>query len=345
MSNQRQQQTGNARSESLSQNQTTAATRQQSTSGTVALTPQQSTRVQQTILARSDVPRANRVDFALNVGTAVPSYIRVAEVPPVLIEIHPEWRGYEYFVVEDDIVIVDRGRRVVARVPARSRGVYASAESEFMNLSRPQIIELQEVLIRRGYFHGRPDGVFGPTMRQALIRFQRSQGLQATGYVDNRTVSVLGLSQRFGVRSQSPGAAATSGQSNLNGAQSPNAQSPDARTGAASSNRPSTSGQAQPSQNMQRATPGQAQDQRAAPSNRLSTSGQALPSQSGSPQAGRDLKRPSQSGASNGSGAGAAGSSQNGPSAAALGGTSGQAQPNDRGRHGAAESKSHRGEQ
>jgi hypothetical protein len=50
----------------------------------------------------------------LSVGTAVPSNVRVVAVPPPLIKIHPEWRGHRYFVVRDQIIVVDRNHRIVA---------------------------------------------------------------------------------------------------------------------------------------------------------------------------------------------------------------------------------------
>jgi hypothetical protein len=40
--------------------------------------------------------------------------VRVVEVSPVLVEIHPEWRGHLYFVVGDEIIIVDRNHRIIA---------------------------------------------------------------------------------------------------------------------------------------------------------------------------------------------------------------------------------------
>jgi hypothetical protein len=52
------------------------------------------------------------------VGTAIPTHVHIVEVPPTLIEIHPEWRGYRYFVVDEDIIIVDRSREIVAVLPA-----------------------------------------------------------------------------------------------------------------------------------------------------------------------------------------------------------------------------------
>ena len=60
------------------------------------------------------MPRVNNVNFAVRVGTAVPTSVRVVEVPPALIEIHPQWRGHMYFVVGDEIIIVDRNHRIVA---------------------------------------------------------------------------------------------------------------------------------------------------------------------------------------------------------------------------------------
>jgi hypothetical protein len=43
------------------------------------------------------VPRVSNVNFSISVGTSVPETVRVVEVSPVLIEIHPEWRGHMYF--------------------------------------------------------------------------------------------------------------------------------------------------------------------------------------------------------------------------------------------------------
>jgi hypothetical protein len=47
------------------------------------------------------------VNFSVNVGTVVPRSVQVVAVPPTLIEIHPAWRGYMYFVAGDRIVIIE----------------------------------------------------------------------------------------------------------------------------------------------------------------------------------------------------------------------------------------------
>ncbi len=77
------------------------------------MTAEQRTKIRQTVLV-SGAPRASNVNFSLSVGTAVPQSVRVVTVPDVIVEIHPEWRGYLYFVVDERIIIVDRNHRIVA---------------------------------------------------------------------------------------------------------------------------------------------------------------------------------------------------------------------------------------
>jgi len=83
-------------------------------SSSVTLTSEQRTRIKETILVSGNAPRASNVNFNLAVGTVVPTAVRVVEVPQVIIEIHPEWRGFWYFVVNDEIIIVDRDHKIVA---------------------------------------------------------------------------------------------------------------------------------------------------------------------------------------------------------------------------------------
>jgi peptidoglycan hydrolase-like protein with peptidoglycan-binding domain len=168
----------------------------------------------------------NNVNFSLSVGTAVPRSVRVVDVPPELIEINPQWRGYQYFVVRDEIVIVDRGRNIVAAVPVGSSGGAQlhnkGGASGALDLTPEQIRQAQIVLKERG-FDVEVDGRLGPRTTQALIAFQRQQGFQASGRLDSGTVTALGLSNMTGAQG-----GATTGQ----GAQ-PNQ----------GANQPSTSGQ------------------------------------------------------------------------------------------------------
>jgi hypothetical protein len=47
------------------------------------------------------------VNFDVKVGTVVPRSVKIVPVPSTLVEIHPAWRGYMYFVYNDEIIIVE----------------------------------------------------------------------------------------------------------------------------------------------------------------------------------------------------------------------------------------------
>jgi hypothetical protein len=84
--------------------------------GSVSLTAEQKTKIRTTVVAKGPKIERSKINFTLNVGTVVPrSSVHFVAVPATLIEIYPAWRGYDYFVVGDEIVIVDpRTLRIVA---------------------------------------------------------------------------------------------------------------------------------------------------------------------------------------------------------------------------------------
>ncbi len=106
------------------------------------------------------------MNFAVHTGAVVPTSVHVVAIStfPILIETFPQYRDYSFFVVEDEIVFVDRGHKVVDVVPvgprARfSRGSSGSSAVVAVDLSEPEIREVQQVLITRGFLHGRVTGV------------------------------------------------------------------------------------------------------------------------------------------------------------------------------------------
>ena len=80
----------------------------------VTFTTEQRTHIRTTVLQGSNAPRATNVNFSINVGTAVPTSVRLVAVPQVIVDVHPEWRGLRYFIVNDQIIIVDRNDKIVA---------------------------------------------------------------------------------------------------------------------------------------------------------------------------------------------------------------------------------------
>jgi hypothetical protein len=73
----------------------------------VQINTEQRTRIRETVL-KGKPNRVSKVDFKITVGTRVPrERVHLVVVPETIVEVVPRYRGYLYFVVEDEIVIVD----------------------------------------------------------------------------------------------------------------------------------------------------------------------------------------------------------------------------------------------
>jgi hypothetical protein len=88
-------------------------------SASVNLSTEQKTKIHGIIVAERSAPRVAHVDFQVNVGVVVPRTVKLARLPSTIITIEPSWRGYEYFLVGDQIVVVDPATfRIVAVLDA-----------------------------------------------------------------------------------------------------------------------------------------------------------------------------------------------------------------------------------
>ncbi|MGZ3410885.1 MAG: DUF1236 domain-containing protein [Xanthobacteraceae bacterium] len=98
-----------------------AASKPLETNANASLSTEQRTKIRETVVKQSNAPKLSRneVNFSLSVGTVVPRSVHVAVLPATVIEIYPAWRGYEYVLVGDEIVILEPGTlRIVAIIPA-----------------------------------------------------------------------------------------------------------------------------------------------------------------------------------------------------------------------------------
>jgi hypothetical protein len=85
--------------------------------GVITLDEQQNTRVTQAIHQANIRPLTN-VSFSIAVGTAIPADVELHVLPPALVEVVPQYRGYSFVVVEQEALIIDPGTRaIVAVVP------------------------------------------------------------------------------------------------------------------------------------------------------------------------------------------------------------------------------------
>ncbi len=73
----------------------------------VNLTSEQRTKIRDTVFKEKDAPRVGKVDFSLNEGTVIPRSVKIVEIPQVIVAIHPEWQRYKYFIVNEELVIVE----------------------------------------------------------------------------------------------------------------------------------------------------------------------------------------------------------------------------------------------
>jgi hypothetical protein len=88
-----------------------------SAGGSASLTSDQKTKIRTTVLKSGNAPKVSRssINFNIRIGTVIPRSVHFVTVPETIIEIHPAWRGYSYFVVDDEIIIVEpRSLEIVA---------------------------------------------------------------------------------------------------------------------------------------------------------------------------------------------------------------------------------------
>jgi len=68
-----------------------------------------------TVIREQRVAPVTNVNFSIAVGTRIPSEVRFHPLPAEVVTIYPEWRGYDYVLVRDQILVIDpRSHEIVA---------------------------------------------------------------------------------------------------------------------------------------------------------------------------------------------------------------------------------------
>jgi hypothetical protein len=70
------------------------------------LSTEQRTRIT-SVIREQHVQPLNNVNFSIAVGTRVPRDVRFYPLPREVVTIYPEWRGYEFVLVNNQIVVID----------------------------------------------------------------------------------------------------------------------------------------------------------------------------------------------------------------------------------------------
>jgi hypothetical protein len=72
-----------------------------------------------TSITKQNIKPATNINFSISVGTRVPRNIGFHALPAEVITIYPDWRGYEFFLVGSEIVVVNpRTLEIVAVLEA-----------------------------------------------------------------------------------------------------------------------------------------------------------------------------------------------------------------------------------
>jgi len=100
------------------------------------VTSEKQVRISETVSrARLAEPERN-LNISIRVGETIPPRMRLHRLPPEIVSIEPEYRDYEYFATDEDVVIVEpRTHRIVSQVPrdpSRARAQMSGGTSSSM---------------------------------------------------------------------------------------------------------------------------------------------------------------------------------------------------------------------
>jgi Protein of unknown function (DUF1236) len=100
-----------------SKSTTTTTTTGQAAAGG-KLSTEQRTKIT-TVIKSQNVRPATNVNFSISVGTRVPRDVGFHPLPAEIVTVYPDWRGYEFFLVSDQIIVVNpRTLEIVAVIDA-----------------------------------------------------------------------------------------------------------------------------------------------------------------------------------------------------------------------------------
>jgi hypothetical protein len=109
---------GQMEQQGTQQKQNTAGQGSQGSAKSVQLSSEQRTKIHVT-LANQRAERITNANFTIRVGARLPRTVRFYPLPVEIVEIVPEYQGYDYVLVGDEILIIDpETLEIVAVFPA-----------------------------------------------------------------------------------------------------------------------------------------------------------------------------------------------------------------------------------
>jgi len=106
------------------------ATTGQGAAGSAKLTTEQRTKIS-SVIREQKVERVN-LNLSVSVGTRIPASVHVHPLPQQVIVIYPEWRGYDYILVGEQIVIIDPRTHEIVAVRLPFEGVSGTSTGDLI---------------------------------------------------------------------------------------------------------------------------------------------------------------------------------------------------------------------
>jgi hypothetical protein len=110
------------------QNAPAGSTTQTQVSQQSNLSTDKQVRISQTLTRERLAEPERNLNVSIRVGERVPDRVRFHRLPDTIVSIEPEYRGYDYFTTEEEIVIVEpRTHRIVSHIPRDASRIHAAA--------------------------------------------------------------------------------------------------------------------------------------------------------------------------------------------------------------------------
>jgi hypothetical protein len=81
----------------------------------VNISTEQRTQIRSTIM-RGNVNRVTNLNVRVAIGTALPREVVIRPLPPEIITIVPQYRGYDYVVYNEEIIIIEPSTREIVYI-------------------------------------------------------------------------------------------------------------------------------------------------------------------------------------------------------------------------------------
>ena len=91
-----------------------SSTTGQGAAGAAKLSTEQRTKI--TTIIREHKVAPEHLNVSISVGTRIPEHVHLYPLPVEVIAVYPEWRGFDYILVGDEILVIDPGTHEIVAI-------------------------------------------------------------------------------------------------------------------------------------------------------------------------------------------------------------------------------------